>query len=263
LVKPEAAAAVRARGLRFRNAAQLLERRPREVLAGIDLEVPSGSAIGLIGPNGSGKSTLLRLMAGVVHPSAGTLEVLGGTPRSASVRARIGFLPEGSPFPGELSAQAALRLAASLGNRARPQSRAMELLERVGLSDSSTVPLSRFSHGMLRRFGLAHALVSDPALLLLDEPTAGLDAEGYRVLDEILREQRERGTTLVLATHQIADLYGYTAHAAVLVEGNIVCAGEPSQLLGEPSGAAQVLMRLYARDRIEPRIEPPMEGRSP
>lgn len=223
------------RGLRQGFRGGLLLRR-RSVLHGIDLALPRGATLGLVGPNGSGKSSLLRCIAGLDRPLAGELRVLGGNPAQARVRRRIGYLPEESPFPGELSARAALALLGSLqgmeGRRVR--ARSAELLARVGLERHAHRPLRTFSRGMKRRFGLAQAWLHEPELLLLDEPSAGLDAQGFGALAELLAEARQRGASVVLCSHLAPDIERGLDALAVLLEGRLVAAGSPAELLALP-----------------------------
>ena len=227
--------AIRAHGLAKDYPTHLGLRKAR-VLDALDLEVTAGGVLGLIGPNGSGKSTLLRLIAGIDSYAAGTLEVLGGSPADAKVRARIGYLPEGSPYPLELSARACLALFASLSGLARKPARrrADELLDTVGLAGAATKPLRRYSRGMLRRFGLAQAWLHEPDLLLLDEPTAGLDAIGFGTLDQLLEQAQARGATVVLCTHLLGDLHARCDSLAVLLDGRIASRGTPDHVLGKP-----------------------------
>ena len=211
-------------------------RRRLQVLAGVDLALEPGARVGLCGPNGSGKSTLLRIVAGIEPPDTGLVRLFGATPADPAARRRIGFLPEASPFPAELSARAALELFASLhgfGRRER-HARVAASLERVGLADQAARALGRFSKGMLRRFGLAHAFLAEPDLVLLDEPTAGLDAAGHVLLDELLRESAARGATLLFASHHYEDVARHAERAVVLVDGRIVADGTPAGVLGGP-----------------------------
>jgi ABC-type multidrug transport system ATPase subunit len=226
--RERAANAFRLAGARQAYAFALGLRR-KEVLHGIDLALGDGQSLGLVGPNGSGKSTLLRLLAGVESKRGGDVEVLGGDPRDGDVRRRIGFLPEESPFPRELRALDALVLLATLRRtpRERAKARASELLERVGLAAERRTPLGRFSRGMLRRFGLAQALVHEPELVLLDEPTAGLDAPGFLVFDELLRETRARGAAIVIASHILSDVHARCDRIAVLIDGRVAATGAP------------------------------------
>jgi len=209
-----------------------LWRRRTEVLRGVDLTLPAGIRLGLVGPNGSGKSTLLRIIAGVDRKSGGSARVLGGSPLDAKVRRRLAFLPEESPFPAELTAMAVMELLGSLQgmSRARIRERAKLLLEVVELSHATNTKLGGYSRGMLRRFGLAQAFLDDPELVLLDEPTAGLDAPGFGVLATLLEGAKERGATVVIASHLLADVHG-CERMALLLAGRIASFGTPAALL--------------------------------
>jgi len=219
----------------------------REVLHGIDLELARGQLLGLVGPNGSGKTTLLRVVAGLEQKSGGALEVLGGTPASAAVRRRLGFLSELSPFPPELRAAAALDLLAALQglSRGERRRRVPAWLERVGLSAEARRPLGRFSRGMLRRFGLAQALLHEPDLVLLDEPTAGLDALGVGLFAELLDETLARGAAVVVSSHLFDDLFERADQLCVLVDGRIAARGRPESLV---AGSGRVRLELEHAD---------------
>jgi ABC-2 type transport system ATP-binding protein len=235
--------AVRARGLAHAYP-DFFGRRRATTLAGIDLEVHAGAVVGLAGPNGSGKSTLLRVLCGIEPYSAGELTVLGGAPLDREVRARVGYLPEDSPFPPELTAREALELAGALQGltRAECKRESARLLELVGLAARAKSRLGKFSRGMLRRFGLAQAWIARPALVLLDEPTAGLDAQGFEVLEALLADAYERRATVVFASHLVSDLEDSCDELVVLVGGRVVERGAPRDVLGP--GA---LLELYRR----------------
>ncbi|MCH2105819.1 MAG: ABC transporter ATP-binding protein [Planctomycetes bacterium] len=235
MAEPQTAAPViRSRGVTKRYRAGLFRRR--DALRGVDLEVQRGELLGLAGPNGSGKSTWMRLVAGVEVQSAGELEVLGGSTAETAVRRGIGFLPEDAPFPEELGARACLELLGALSGMKRDEARTRgdALLERVGLAAEAETSLGKFSRGMLRRFGLAQAWLHSPELILLDEPTAGLDAEGHEVLRGLLREAREAGTTVCLSSHIPGDFGAGCDRLAVMLGGEIIRSGAPDELLGEP-----------------------------
>jgi ABC-type multidrug transport system ATPase subunit len=216
--------------------------REKTVLRSLTLTLPGASTLGVAGPNGSGKSTLLDLLAGIATPSSGTLRVLGGSPRAAAIRRRIGHLPEDSPFPPELSAREALELCGSLSRLPRATLRASSaaMLARVGLASEARTRLGRYSRGMLRRFGLAQACLHAPDLLLLDEPTAGLDAQGFEVLEDLLAEARVRGASIVLTSHLAGELERHADQLAVLVEGRLVADGPPGVVL-----AGRTLLEVY------------------
>jgi ABC-2 type transport system ATP-binding protein len=169
-----------------------------------------------------------------------------GTPiAERAARRRVGFMPDGCPFPEELTPRAVLDLLGALHDvpwRTR-RLEAEALLQRVGLGAEARLPLARFSLGMKRRFVLAQALLHRPDVLLLDEPTAGLDASGYLVLDRCLREARARGATLLIASHVVADLVSQCTRAVVLLGGRLVASGEARELLLAP----EQLLALYER----------------
>ncbi len=227
--------------------------RRREVLHSIDLAVERGARLALVGPNGSGKTTLLRLLAGIERPSAGSLTVLGGDPRTRATRKQLAFLPEDSPFPGELSARSVLDLLGSFAGMPRREraSRGAELLLRVGLERAGRTPLKRYSRGMLRRFALAQAFLTRPELVLLDEPTAGLDAQGFGVAEDLLREASARGTTIVLASHVVQDVHEHCRTLAVLVDGRLVEHGSVEALLSDEGGTCMEVDGLDEHARAE------------
>ena len=225
----------------------------QRVLQGIELVLAPGEALGLVGPNGSGKSTLLRILAGVERASEGSVRIFGQDVSTRAARARIGYVPDGFPFPLELTPRAVLDLLGSLHGRPRSERRgaANELLERVGLAREARTPLARFSLGMQRRFALSQALAFRPDLLLLDEPTAGLDAPGYVALDELLGEARARGATLLVATHVVTDLQDLCERVAVLLDGRLAQSGPTAELLRD-RGQLLALYRQLATQGQSP-----------
>lgn len=227
--------AVRLHGVHkhFRKAFGL-GRKP--VLQGIDLEIHAGETVGLIGPNGSGKSTLQKILAGIERPSLGSVEAFGRPLSEGSTRAEIGYVPENSPFPGELGPLAVLELLGSLQgmSRQRTRSRGLELLERVGLADHTRKNLRSYSRGMLRRFAIAQAWLHEPRLILLDEPTAGLDAQGFDVLEDMLVESRKHGATVLFTSHILSDFHQHCDRLVVLAEGRIAARGTAEELLSVP-----------------------------
>ncbi len=207
--------------------------RRRTVLDRVCFQLPVGQFLGLLGPNGSGKSTLLRHLAGVLRPTSGRVALFGNSAQSAAAFQSVTFLPEDSPFPRDLRAMEALALLASLRGRSGASSlrQRQAALDRAGLGPHSKTPLGRFSRGMLRRFGLAQAFLFEPQLVLLDEPTAGLDAPGWQLLQEYLREHKQRGGSLVLCSHQVDDLVQHADQVIVLWQGRLVRRGTAQEQL--------------------------------
>ena len=216
--------------------------RSRVALHGLDLAIASGEFVGLVGPNGSGKSTLLRVLAAVDEPDSGQVRVFGADPDSREARRATGFCPEDSPYPTDVRARDVLALLGSLRRmeRAACARRSAELLERVGLAHVARERLGGFSRGMLRRFCIAAALLHEPKLLLLDEPTAGLDAPGFAAIESLLDEARARGTTLMISSHLLSDLHQRCERLVALVDGRIVAQGDAHALAASLGSAARL-----------------------
>ncbi|MEI2618819.1 MAG: ABC transporter ATP-binding protein [Thermomicrobiales bacterium] len=223
------------------------------ILNGIDLQI-SGGVVGLLGPNGAGKTTLLRTLATVLSPASGELQLLGHDPRRSSertaIRRRLGYLPQHlGYYPGftvfEFVEYFAL-LKEMPADEVRPA--VARAIERVGLADRAKSKLKTLSGGMLRRVGIAQALVNDPDLLLLDEPTAGLDPE-QRVLFRALLRDAGQHATVIISTHLIEDVAAACTAMALLDGGRIVFRGTPDELsqLGDGGIGDSALERGYTR----------------
>lgn len=209
--------------------------------AGLDLEVAAGERVLVAGPNGSGKSTLLRVLAGVEGAQRGTVKIGGVDIAKPAARAALGYAPDGTPFPMTAPVRSLLALAAEFGGLGKREAkqRARLLLERVGLGGEAKRSLRALSKGMRRRFVIATALVTEPPVLLLDEPTDGLDAEGFAVLAELLDEATARGAAVLLASH-VAALDG--DRVQILLNGGWARIGTRAELLEGPGG----LLAVYA-----------------
>lgn len=196
-------------------------------LRGVDIQVGRGEIFGLLGPNGAGKSTLVRIIMTIVRPNRAAGSVLGAPLGNRRKLARIGYLPESHRFPGHLKGGQLLNYYAALGKVPRTVRRqqAAELLERMGLSKWARTRISKYSKGMLQRLGLAQALMNDPELVFLDEPTDGLDPIGRRDVRQILLEMKQRGKTVFLNSHLLSELEMICDRVAILVQGRVARQG--------------------------------------
>jgi ABC-2 type transport system ATP-binding protein len=201
-------------------------------LDGVDLEVRPGEVFGLLGANGAGKTTLVKVLLGLSRPSRGEARVRGRSPREARARARVGYLPEGHRFPGYLSAEATLRLFGRLAGLPEPTigARTRELLDLVGLGDRARDRVGRYSKGMTQRLGLACALLDEPDVLFLDEPTDGVDPVGRRHIRDILLAARERGTTIFINSHLLSEVERTCTRVAILHRGRVIREGTVADL---------------------------------
>ena len=208
-------------------------RKKVAALTDIDISVREGTIFGLLGPNGAGKSTLIKLILGHLYPTSGRLSVLGASPRNVSTKSKIGYLPESSYLYKNLNALETLKYFGTILNLSKDQikSRSQQLLEMVGLESAKKRMVGEFSHGMNRRLGLAQALLNDPSLLILDEPTAGLDPLGCREVKDLIITLGKRGKTVLLTSHLLADVEDVCDEILVLFGGRTQANGSVSQLL--------------------------------
>ena len=195
---------------------------------GIDLDVREGDRYGFLGPNGSGKTTTVRMLLGLVLPTSGELELLGGKPGRETL-SQVGALVEGPAFVGHLSGRANLRrldAAGPGGARRSRRTRVGEVLEQVGLAGVDRRPVKAYSLGMRQRLGLAAALLRTPRLLVLDEPTNGLDPAGIREVRELLLALNRQGTTVFLSSHLLSEVEALCTRIGVVDRGRLVLQDE-------------------------------------
>jgi ABC-2 type transport system ATP-binding protein len=201
-------------------------------LRGVEMQVHGGEIFGLLGPNGAGKSTLVKIMMTVVRPTRAQGTLLGRSIGHKPILARVGYLPEHHRFPSHLTGRQVLHFYAALANvdaRSRKR-RAEELLQVVGMRDWADKKVSSYSKGMMQRVGLAQALMNDPLLVLLDEPTDGVDPMGRREIRDILIQMREQGRTVFLNSHLLSELEMVCDRVAIMVQGRVVSQGTLDEL---------------------------------
>lgn len=204
---------------------------------GVSLSIPQGGVYGLIGPNGSGKSTIMKALVGLLAPDAGSCRVFGKPATAAGNRSEIGFLPENPYFYKFLTGAETVRFYGRLcGLRgAELKSRTQELLELVGLTDAAHRRLGGYSKGMLQRVGLAQALVQRPRLLVLDEPTAGVDPIGSRAIRDIILNLKEQGMTVFLCSHLLEQVQEICDRVGILYRGVMIAEGTMEELTRDNS----------------------------
>ena len=200
----------------------------------LDLTVHRKEVFGLLGPNGSGKSTTIKMLLGLLFPTSGRVTIFGCTPTDVSIKARIGFLPEESYLYPFLDAWETLDFYGRLFHQPRRERmrRIGKLLEMVGLSSVAYRRVGEYSKGMQRRIGLAQALINDPDLLILDEPTSGMDPVGSRQFKDLIHVLAQRGKTILLSSHLLADVEDVSDRVCILYGGKVRSEGRIEDLLG-------------------------------
>jgi ABC-2 type transport system ATP-binding protein len=248
--------------------AEELTRSYGPVLAvdGLTLSVDEGRILGVLGPNGAGKTTAIRMLTTILRPSSGRFSVAGvpGT-RERELRGRIGVLPESAGYPARETAEEYLAYHARLHGRgaAEAPATARRLLSEVGLADRGTSLIHTYSRGMRQRLGIARALVNDPAVVFLDEPTLGLDPHGQRdVLDMVGRMASERGVTVLLCTHLLDEVEQVCSDVLILNRGRVAAHGpvaavvrqaaapRSARLRTDPAGCDAAIRVLGALDAV-------------
>ncbi|OGP57987.1 MAG: hypothetical protein A2V67_10930 [Deltaproteobacteria bacterium RBG_13_61_14] len=198
-------------------------REPKRALSGLDFQLDPGESVALLGPNGAGKTTILRILFSLIEATAGTLMVFGMPHDEHEWRKRAGFLSEFFKPPVFYTGRGFLRLIGRLQGMADNllEARIQELAETLGLTDVLAHRIGRYSRGMMQKIGLAQALVNDPDLLVLDEPTANLDAVARKRLRDYLAARKERGKSLLISSHVLSEVEGLTDRVVFLLDGKI------------------------------------------
>jgi len=208
-------------------------RQKVRALKALDLEVQRGEIFGLLGPNGSGKTTTIKLLLGLLFPTSGEALVFGRDATEVTKNERLGYLPEESYLYRFLNAEETLDFYGRLFNMtaAKRRERTRELINLVGLNWAKRRQLKEYSKGMTRRIGLAQALINDPELILLDEPTTGLDPIGIREMKDLILELKKHGKTIIMCSHLLADVQDVCDRIAILHQGELKELGRVDSLL--------------------------------
>lgn len=224
--------AVEVRGLHKKYALGLFGQRRFHALRGIDLEVRQGEVFGLLGPNGAGKTTLIKVLLGIVRGSSGHASVMGQPAGSKAARRLIGYLPENMQFPSHHTAVTALQLYGRLSSvpESAIRERSKDLLRMVGLDGREQELVRRYSKGMRQRLALAQALLHEPELLVMDEPTDGLDPVGRAEMRSLIMRLKEQCKTVFLNSHILQEVELVCDRVAILAEGTIRGVGTPAEL---------------------------------
>lgn len=226
-----------------------LPRRSLRAVDRVSFRIGPGEVFGLLGPNRAGKTTLVKLLLSLCQPTSGEIVRLGKPTSDRSTLARVGYVHENHAFPRYLNARELLRLygAMSLIRYEKLGPSVENLLGLVGLLDRADDPIWRYSKGMVQRLGMAQALLTDPELLVLDEPTEGLDLAGRRLLREVVQAQKAKGGTVVLITHVLPEVELLCDRVAVINGGRLVHVGTVRELTGQGRSLEQALSELYAK----------------
>ena len=210
-----------------------IRRKPLRAVAGVSIRIQPGEVYGLIGPNGSGKSTTMKALLGLVVPTAGRCSIFGKDSLQVDSRQEVGFLPENPYFYKHLSGAETLRFYGKLcGLRGKLlEDRVTELLALVDLTGARDRRIAGYSKGMLQRIGLAQALVQEPRLVILDEPTAGVDPVGSRQIRDLIFKLRERGITVFLCSHLLEQVQEVCDHVGIIFQGRLVKEGRLDDLI--------------------------------
>jgi ABC-2 type transport system ATP-binding protein len=220
-----------------------------EALRGLSLDVPRATVFGLLGPNGAGKTTTISIAVGLLRPDSGAVNLDGaGSPVDPSVRRRIGVAPQAIALYDELTAAENLDFFATLYglDRAIRRARTDDLLARVGLTDRARDRVKVFSGGMKRRLNLAAALIHDPPLVLLDEPTAGVDPQSRNAILDIVRSLRDEGRTVLYTTHYMEEAQRICDRVAIVDHGRVLAEGTVDELIASRGGASVVTIETDA-----------------
>jgi ABC-2 type transport system ATP-binding protein len=225
-------------------------------LKGVNLRVRAGSCFGLLGPNGAGKSTLVKTLLSIVHASSGSAQLLGKDHRDPAARRAVGYLPEGHRFPSYLTGGGVCRYFGQLaGLSGAGLARDIEAkLALVSMSEWADTRVSKYSKGMLQRLGLAQAMLGNPAILFLDEPTDGVDPVGRYELRNLIRSIQASGTTIFLNSHLLSEVEEICNEIAILHRGSIMHQGTVAAITASVGGQGRNCLVTFTTSPLDPQV---------
>ncbi|TET23056.1 MAG: ABC transporter ATP-binding protein [Candidatus Aminicenantes bacterium] len=227
--------------------------KKKKILKGISLAVEEGEIFGYLGPNGAGKTTTIKCILGLIFPKKGKIEIFGHSSYSLQAKEQIGYLPENPYFYDYLTASEFLHFYSqlSLMKKKDKEDKISSLLSLVSLEQSASLPLRKFSRGMLQRIGLAQALLNEPSLVLLDEPLGGLDPLGRKEIRDIIVKLKAEGKTVFLSSHILQDIEMICDRVAIIVNGQIVSQGTLQDLISEKILFTEIILSGVEEKDVE------------
>jgi len=212
----------------------------------LQLEIGEGEFFGFLGPNGAGKTTTIRIMTGIIEPDSGEITIAGNAyPNLKPILSLIGVVPESRGFYEWMTAREYLKFFANLYSIPMPHKKAGELLWKVNLYERKDSIIGTFSRGMKQRLGLARALVNDPKILFLDEPTLGLDPQGQEEIQNLLKQLNKNGVTIFLSSHQLNEVSNLCSRVAIINKGRLVAQGTIAELQKATKLAGRSLKDIF------------------
>lgn len=252
--------------IRFENISKTYRERGnrKDALKGLSFEVPQGEIFGFLGPNGAGKTTAMHILLDFIQANIGRAEIFGVDSREPRSREQIGFLPEIFNFDGFLKGEEFLRLFSRLGgaDQTKVPARISELLEYLEMPTADRVKIRNYSKGMTQKIGLAQALIADPQLLILDEPTSGMDPIAKARVKQLLQKLRTQGKTVFLSTHILSDIEDIADRVAIINEGELIAVERLGVLLNSDQSSFRIVflspnteLITSLQERVEVSIE--------
>jgi ABC-2 type transport system ATP-binding protein len=230
-------------------------RKKVRAVDGVSFVVEKNEIFGFLGPNGAGKTTTLKMLMGLIFPSGGAGYLFDKKVPDVEAKRRLGFLPENPYFYDYLSGEELLDFMGRLFGLRDRRERAHRLLERVGLARAGSLPLRKYSKGMLQRLGLAQALINDPELVVLDEPMSGLDPIGRKEIRDLMVELKREGKTVLFSTHILSDVELLCDRAGIVVNGRLRDAGPLDKLLSPKLLHTEVVLDNHEQLRLGPEVD--------